>query len=330
MPLIHGCRSVTAYKPLRKLSEGVFGVVFAAQEVATGAVVALKKVKMDVSAANEGFPITALRETNVLLALRHPNIIGVREMVVGRDLDAVYMVMEYMDHDVASWLRAQPSHLSQAEVKCLLAQLLRGVAFMHEHWVIHRDLKPSNLLMDNGGRLAVCDFGLARKYGDPVRPYTHNVVTQWYRPPELLLGEASYGPAVDVWSVGCIFAEFVTRAPLFPGTSEMDQLDRIFRVVGTPTDADYPGWAALPAAAGMHIKTRPPTHLRAALQLGITPYGGAPYLSAAGLDLLRALLTPNPRARITAADALAHPWFAELPPPTDPRLMPALPSTHKG
>ena len=147
----------------------------------------------------EGFPITALRETNVLLALRHPNIVRVREMVVGKKADQVFMVMDYLPHDLRAFMDNMPSQFRTAEVKCLLRQLLDATAFMHKKWFLHRDLKTSNLLINNEGVLCVCDFGLARKYGDPIRPYTPTVITLYYRPPELLLGETTYSTEVDVW-----------------------------------------------------------------------------------------------------------------------------------
>lgn len=328
-PLISGCRSVNCYRPLHKIDEGTYGVVFSAEDVETGERVALKKVKMGKLSAE--FPITALRETNVLLMLQHENIVRVREMVVGSGLDKVYMVMDYFEHDVKMLMSAMgPQHFTQAEVKCLMLQLLRGTAYMHENWVLHRDMKTSNLLMDNAGRLCICDFGLARKYGSPLRPYTQSVVTLWYRAPEVLLGSDVYGPAVDMWAVGCIFAELLTKKPLLPGQTELEQLERIFRLAGTPTNDSWPGWASLPHAKDLArpLKTRGPASLRQELCLGLTPFSGAPFLSDAGLDLMRRMLTPDPARRISAADALRHAWFDESPAPADRRLMPAFPSKH--
>jgi cell division cycle 2-like protein len=326
---------VDAYRPLGKIDEGTYGEVFAAVDKATGERVALKKVKMGTVSANEGFPITALRETNVLLALReayaHPNIVAVREMVVGSSLDKVYMVMELLEHDLKSVLAAMPAPLSTAEVKCLLQQLLSGVAHLHAAWVMHRDLKPSNLLMDNAGRLAICDFGMARLYGDPLKPYTQPVVTLWYRAPELLLGARRYGPEVDVFSVGALFAELLTRKPLFPteSGSEGEMLGLIFNLLGTPTEESWPGWSELPGARDLRIKPRPPASLRVALGMGLGGgFGGTTAVSDAGLELLRGMLCLNPAARLTAAEALAHRWFRESPPPADPRLMPSFPSTQ--
>lgn len=330
-PIFHGCRSVTAYRLLRKVEEGTYGIVFAAEEVATGDIVAVKKVKLGASdALGEGFPITALREANVLLSLKHPNIIRVREMVVGGDLDKVYMVMDYMTRDVKEAGTLLGAPWAAAEAKCLMAQLLSGVAHMHSHWVIHRDLKTSNLLLGADGRLAICDFGLARKYGSPLRPFTEAVVTMWYRAPELLLGARTYATAVDVWSCGCILGEFMLGRPLFAGSSESEQLNLIFRLLGSPTGASWPGWESLPLARSVRMRAyAPPPSLRAALGLAGAAQsvgtGSVAHISEAGLDLLRSLLCLDPSRRISAADALAHPWFRESPLPLDPRLLPSFP-----
>jgi cell division cycle 2-like protein len=153
-------------------------------------VCALKKVKLEKE--RDGFPLTSVREINVLLSLAHPNIVNVSEVVVGSSLDSVFMVMEYADHDLKSVMeRRLTQPFSTAEVKCLMRQLLAGTAYLHHNWVLHRDLKTSNILYTNAGQLKICDFGLARQYGSPLKPYTHLVVTLWYRAPELLLGEPS-------------------------------------------------------------------------------------------------------------------------------------------
>ena len=161
-----------------------------ARDRETGEVCALKKVKLEKE--RDGFPLTSVREINVLLSLAHPNIVNVSEVVVGSSLDSVFMVMEYADHDLKSVMeRRLTQPFSTAEVKCLMRQLLAGTAYLHHNWVLHRDLKTSNILYTNAGQLKICDFGLARQYGSPLKPYTHLVVTLWYRAPELLLGEPS-------------------------------------------------------------------------------------------------------------------------------------------
>jgi cell division cycle 2-like protein len=337
---------VTVYKPIRCIDQGTYGRVFLAEDRETGESVALKQIKFESTSQNEGFPVTALREVGLLLSLHHPNIIRTREVVVGRDLDKVYMVMDYMPHNMRDFLERLPpgAHFTQGEVKCLLGQLLAGLAHTHSHWVMHRDLKTANLLISPSGRLTLCDYGLARTHGHPPRPLTPSVVTLWYRPPEVLLGLPTYDFALDLWAVGCIFAEFLTREPLFPARSEGDALALIFSTLGTPSGGDWPGWRDLPNVGALRAGERnhPPRLLRDVLRVGggsgggsggggtssgPMAYAGRPQLSDAGLHLLTALLQLNPQARITAEEALEHPWFKEYPPPCDPRLLPAFPST---
>lgn len=224
MPVLDGCRSVDCYQKMSKIDEGTYGVVYKCRDRETGDIVAVKQIKQHKGV--EGFPITSLREINILLALDHENIINVREVVTD-PTGKIFMVMDYMEHDLKALMAAMKHPFAQSEVKCLLLQLLRATEYMHEHWVLHRDLKTSNLLFSNGGVLNVCDFGMARKYGDPIKPMTNEVVTLWYRAPEILLGAKLYTPAVDMWSVGCIFAEILTMKPLLPGQGPIDQLERV-------------------------------------------------------------------------------------------------------
>lgn len=177
--MLQGCRSVDEFERLNKIDEGTYGVVYRARDKKTGEVVALKKVKMEKE--REGFPLTSLREINILLSLHHPSIVDVKEVVVGSSLDSIFMVMEYMEHDLKALMETMKQPFSQSEVKCLMLQLLEGVQYLHDNWVLHRDLKTSNLLLNNQGELKICDFGLARQYGSPLKPYTHLVVTLWYR-----------------------------------------------------------------------------------------------------------------------------------------------------
>ena len=177
--MLQGCRSVDEFERLNRIDEGTYGVVYRARDKKTGEIVALKKVKMEKE--KEGFPLTSLREINILLSLHHPSIVDVKEVVVGSSLDSIFMVMEYMEHDLKGLMETMKQPFSQSEVKCLMLQLLEGSKYLHDNWVLHRDLKTSNLLLNNRGDLKICDFGLARQYGSPLKPYTHLVVTLWYR-----------------------------------------------------------------------------------------------------------------------------------------------------
>ncbi|XP_014387231.1 PREDICTED: cyclin-dependent kinase 3, partial [Myotis brandtii] len=190
---------------------------------------------------------------------------------------------------------SQPPSLLQS----YLFQLLQGVNFCHAHRVIHRDLKPQNLLINELGAIKLADFGLARAFGVPLRTYTHEVVTLWYRAPEILLGSKFYSTAVDIWSIGCIFAEMVTCKALFPGDSEIDQLFRIFRTLGTPSEATWPGVTQLPDYKGSF-----PKWTRKGLEDVV------PNLEPEGKDLLQQLLQYDPSQRISAKGALAHPYFS--------------------
>eukprot|EP00741_Cyanophora_paradoxa_P006487 tig00001003_g6280.t1 len=321
-----GCRSVDCYEKMNRIDEGTYGVVFRARDKETGEVVALKKVKME--REREGFPVTSLREINILLSIHHKNIVNVKEICVGHNLDAIFMVMEFMEHDLKSLMEGMKQPFTTAEVKCLLLQLLEGIAALHDNWILHRDLKTSNLLMDNAGHLKICDFGLARQYGSPLKPYTHMVVTLWYRAPELLLGAKSYSTAIDMWSAGCIFAEMLQREPLVMGKGEIDQIDKIFRLLGTPTKEIWKGVDELPNFKKVRWVQQPYNNLRQKFPpASFIP--GKPHLSEAGFDLLNRMLTYDPVKRISAAEALRHPWFQESPPAKDPELMPTFPSLHE-
>lgn len=321
--MLQGCRSVDEFERLNRIDEGTYGIVYRAKDKKTGEVVALKRVKMEKE--KEGFPLTSLREINILLSLHHPSIVDVKEVVIGSNLDSIFMVMEYMEHDLKGLMETMKQPFSQSEVKCLMLQLLHGVKYLHDNWVLHRDLKTSNLLMNNRGELKICDFGLARQYGSPLKPYTHLVVTLWYRAPELLLGEKLYSTAIDMWSLGCIMAELLSKEPLFNGTSEIDQLDKIFRILGTPNETIWPGFSKLPGVKINFVKHQ---YNQLRKKFPATSFTGSPVLSDAGFDLLNRLLTYDPEQRITADAALKHEWFQEVPLPKSKEFMPTFPAQH--
>uniref|UniRef100_A0A1J3EZU5 cyclin-dependent kinase n=1 Tax=Noccaea caerulescens TaxID=107243 RepID=A0A1J3EZU5_NOCCA len=321
--MLQGCRSVDEFERLNKIDEGTYGVVYRAKDKKTGEIVALKKVKMEKE--REGFPLTSLREINILLSFHHPSIVDVKEVVVGSSLDSIFMVMEYMEHDLKALMETMKQRFSQSEVKCLMLQLLEGVKYLHDNWVLHRDLKTSNLLLNNRGELKICDFGLARQYGSPLKPYTHLVVTLWYRAPELLLGAKQYSTAIDMWSLGCIMAELLSKAPLFNGKTEFDQLDKIFRILGTPNESIWPGFSKLPGVKVNFVKHQ---YNLLRKKFPATSVTGSPVLSDAGFDLLNKLLTYDPERRITVDAALKHDWFREVPLPKSKDFMPTFPAQH--
>ncbi|KAK8537688.1 hypothetical protein V6N12_043839 [Hibiscus sabdariffa] len=327
MNMLFGCRSVFEYERLNKISEGTYGIVYRAKDKKTGEIVALKKVKILGGRDLEeyGFPVTSLREINILASFQHPSIVKVKEVVVD-DHDNVYMVMEYMEHDLKWLMDSMKRRFSTSDVKSLMLQLLEGVKYLHDNWVLHRDLKTSNLLLNNQGELKICDFGMARQYGSPLKPYTTKVVTQWYRAPELLLGAKKYSTAVDMWSVGCIMAELLAKEPLFKGTSEIDQLRKIFDTLGVPNEKIWPGFSELPGAKANYSK-QPFNSLRK--KFPAASFTGSAVLSDAGFDLLNRLLTYDPEKRITAGDALNHDWFRELPLPKSKEFFPTFPPKRR-
>lgn len=319
-PAVRGCRNVEEFQWLNRIEEGTYGVVYRAKDKRTGDIVALKKLKME--REKEGFPITSLREINTLLKAQHPNIVTVREIVVGSNMDKIYIVMDYVEHDLKVLMEHMTQGFRIGEIKTLMIQLLRAVAHLHDNWILHRDLKASNLLLSNKGILKVGDFGLAREYGSPLKNYTPVVVTLWYRAPELLLGTKEYSTPIDLWSVGCIFAELLTMKPLFPGKSEIDQINRIFKELGTPSDKIWPGppsYSELPAVQKMTFTDYPYNNLR-------NRFGA--YLTDKGFDLLNRFLTydPDKDKRITAENALKHAYFSESPQPVDPSMFPTWPA----
>ncbi|KAL8037902.1 hypothetical protein ABFX02_11G067900 [Erythranthe guttata] len=321
--MLQGCRSVDEFERINRIDEGTYGVVYRAKDKKTGEIVALKKVKMEKE--REGFPLTSLREMNILLSFHHPSIVDVKEVVVGRDLDSIFMVMEYMEHDLKGLMEAMEQPFSQSEVKCLMLQLLEGIKYLHDNWVLHRDLKTSNLLLNNRGELKICDFGLSRQYGSPLKPYTQLVVTLWYRSPELLLGAKEYSTAIDMWSLGCIMAEFLSKEPLFNGKTEVEQLDKIFKILGTPNETIWPGLSKLSGSKVNFVKHK---YNLLRKKFPATSFHGSPVLSEAGFDLLNKLLTYDPEKRITAEAALRHEWFREVPLPKSKEFMPTFPAQH--
>uniref|UniRef100_A0A3P9A8Q7 cyclin-dependent kinase n=1 Tax=Esox lucius TaxID=8010 RepID=A0A3P9A8Q7_ESOLU len=315
LPALQGCRSVEEFQCLNRIEEGTYGVVYRAKDKKTDEIVALKRLKMEKE--KEGFPITSLREINTILKAQHPNIVTVREIVVGSNMDKIYIVMNYVEHDLKSLMETMKQPFLPGEVKTLMIQLLRGVHHLHDNWILHRDLKTSNLLLSHKGILKVGDFGLAREYGSPLKPYTPVVVTLWYRSPELLLGAKEYSTAVDMWSVGCIFGELLTQKPLFPGKSEIDQINKIFKDLGSPSEKIWPGYNELPAVKKMTFTEYPYNNLR-------KRFGAL--LSDQGFDLMNKFLTYCPSKRILSDEALKHEYFQETPQPIDPSMFPTWPA----
>ncbi|KIX96611.1 uncharacterized protein Z520_07877 [Fonsecaea multimorphosa CBS 102226] len=315
------CGHVEQFEQLNDIEEGSYGVVSRARRRATGEIVALKRLKMDHT--NDGFPVTGLREIQTLMACREDtkNVVKLLEVVMGDSLKDVYLVMEFLEHDLKTLLDDMAEPFLPSETKTVMLQIVRGVEYLHTNWIMHRDLKTSNLLLNNRGEIKLADFGMARYTSNPPPPkLTQLVVTLWYRAPELLLGAESYDFEIDVWSVGCIFAELVTKEPLFQGRNEVDQLSKIFGLLGTPTRESWPGFRSLPNAKALH-PVLSQTHSSSLLTASKFTY-----LTTAGLRLLSSLLSLNPTSRPSATEVLDHPYFREDPRPKPKELFPTFPS----
>jgi cyclin-dependent kinase 1 len=295
---IHINRYQKIEKPGSNLGEGTYGVVYKARDRNTNEIVALKRIRLEVE--DEGIPSTALREISLLRELTHRNIVELKDCI--QEDGRLYLVFEFLDKDLKKYMESCQGMLSPALVKSYLFQMCRGLAFCHARGVMHRDLKPQNLLVTRDGILKIADFGLARAFCPPIRPLTHEVVTLWYRPPEILMGSQSYAPPVDVWAIGTIFTEMVNKKPLFPGDSEIDQLYKIFRQLGTPDETVWPGVTQL-----QDWNTAFPTWYKSPYLPSVTDH-----LDDNGLELLELFLKYDPRERITAKDSLNHAYFDDL------------------
>ncbi|XP_073044626.1 cyclin-dependent kinase C-1-like isoform X2 [Primulina eburnea] len=317
-----GSRSVECFEKLEQIGEGTYGQVYMAREKDTGEIVALKKIRMDNE--KEGFPITAIREIKILKKLEHDNVIKLKEIVTspGREgvgqgnpddnkyKGSIYMVFEYMDHDLTGLADRPGLRFSIEQIKCYMKQLLTGLHYCHVNQVLHRDIKGSNLLIDNEGNLKLADFGLARSFSnDHNANLTNRVITLWYRPPELLLGATKYGPSVDMWSVGCIFAELLYGKPILPGKNEPEQLNKIFELCGTPDEVNWPGVSKIP----WYNKFKPARQMKRRTRELFR------HFDRHALELLENMLVLDPAKRISAKDALDAEYFWTDPLPCDPK-----------
>lgn len=292
-------RHPSSFQQLEKLGEGTYATVFKGRNRQNGELVALKEIHLD---SEEGTPSTAIREISLMKELRHDNIVALHDVI--HTENKLMLVFEYMDKDLKKHMDARGPHgqLDPMSIKSFMQQLLRGIAFCHENRVLHRDLKPQNLLINSKGQLKLGDFGLARAFGIPVNTFSNEVVTLWYRAPDVLLGSRTYNTSIDIWSAGCIMAEMYTGRPLFAGTTNDDQLQKIFRLMGTPSEVSWPGISKYP-----EYKTTFRVYATQDMRLFL------PQIDPVGLELLGYMLQLRPEMRISAADALRHRWFQDLP-----------------
>ncbi|XP_059053349.1 cyclin-dependent kinase 20 [Achroia grisella] len=300
---------VTNYSVIGRIGEGAHGLVFKARHLSTGREVALKKIL--IKNLEDGIPVNVMREIKALQLLRCKYIIKLYDMFP-RGMSLV-LVLEYMCSGLWEMLHHNQQELTLPRVKTYVQMLLKGTRYMHAHYIMHRDLKPANLLINHEGILKIADLGLARLYWpDGGRPYSHQVATRWYRAPELLYGARFYTEKVDLWAVGCIIAELITKQPLFAGESDIEQLAIVLQHLGTPTEETWPAHSELP---DFHKITFPESFP--------TPWPDLlPGVEPDAVQLVKSFVLYDANKRISAKEAIRHPWFQNRPLPATIEEMP--------
>jgi cyclin-dependent kinase 7 len=305
------------YEKGKKLGEGTYAIVYKGHvKTDPSQLVAIKKIKVQTE-YRDGLSMDAIREVKYLQELAHPNIIALHSVYSSKNQN-LNLVLEFLPLGDLEMLIKDTANINygNADIKAWMGMLARGVWFCHANFVLHRDIKPNNLLIAADGEVKLADFGLARSFADPYTPMSHNVITRWYRPPELFYKARHYSGAVDVWSMGTVFAELVIRHPFMPGNSDLEQINLICQAIGTPTEDNWPGVSKLDDYV-------------APAKDAIVPVQGRMYymglfgnVGQAGVDLLMKMLTLDPRRRISAREVLEHEWWTTEPRPTKKEDLP--------
>ncbi|VEU22354.1 DEKNAAC103663 [Brettanomyces naardenensis] len=319
---------------LQRLGKGTFGLVTKARQRSSGKLVALKK--FIVHDRKDGFPITSFREITIMKKLRHENVLQLVDMVHergsdGKALGFFYTVTPYISSDLNGLLNNPRVSLNIPQIKCIIRQSLQGIDYVHSQHYLHRDIKTANILLDFFGVVKLADFGLARVYHGPLPmtpnsppgggwyEYTGLVVTRWYRPPELLLGERKYTTAVDMWGMGCVLGEMYKRKPILEGESDLDQADRIFRLVGSPTEETFPNYEQT-NRNNVNVKVNYDRTLEKEY---------SDIMDEGAIELLSGLLTLDPQRRFNAKKALESRFFTSEPLPCQPAELPKFEESHE-
>nr|GMD63583.1 probable serine/threonine-protein kinase At1g54610 [Ipomoea batatas] len=310
-------RRADTFEKLDKIGQGTYSNVYKAKDALTGKIVALKKVHFD-NLEPESVRFMA-REILILRSLDHPNVVKLQGLVTSRMSCSLYLVFDYMDHDLAGLAASQGIKFTKAQVKCYMHQILSGLEHCHKLHVLHRDIKGSNLLIDSEGVLKIADFGLA-SFFDPNKkqPMTSRVVTLWYRPPELLLGATEYGVGIDLWSAGCILAELFAGKPIMPGRTEVEQLHKIFKLCGSPSE-EYWKKSKLPHATIF----KPQQSYKRCIAETFKDF------PPSSIPLIETLLAIDPAERQTATAALRSEFFRTKPYACEPSSLPKYPPSKE-
>ncbi|CAD5219452.1 unnamed protein product [Bursaphelenchus okinawaensis] len=292
-----GFGKLETYKKIFDLGEGTYATVWLGKSLLTGKSVAMKEMRLE---HEEGAPCTAIREVSLLRSLKHANVVTLHDIIY---TDRVLtLVFEFVERDLREYMEEIARLISIDNVKLFLVQLLRGLAYCHRRRILHRDLKPQNLLINRLGELKLADFGLARAQSIPTKTYSNEVVTLWYRPPDVLLGSTDYTTHIDMWGVGCILYEMLHHKPMFPGQSNDEQLKLIFNMLGTPTMDSCPELCQMPGfKQGNFKKQKAKSLIR------------HPRVDAQRADFLEKCLKYDGKKRISALDAMHHQFLDCFP-----------------
>ena len=292
------------FQAVERLGKGTYGTVYKARKKGCDKFFAIKKIKNELD--NEGIPSTALREIAILKKMKNPNVVNVEGIAFNKK--HIELCLEYCKYDLKKLIDSKKhdsSFYNVKFVKNMMYQLLKGVEHLHSHKILHRDLKPQNILVDdNGWILKLADFGLSRVYSIPIRPYTKEVLTLWYRAPEMMLGINNYAIGLDIWSIGCIFVELYLGSPFVMGDSEIDQLFRLFRIYGTFNELTLPGYKAFP-----YFDQDFPYWKGMGLKNYLDQRNQIIKIDGLAFDLMEKMLAIDPCKRITCKEALNHPYF---------------------
>ncbi|CAI8025615.1 Cyclin-dependent kinase 9 [Geodia barretti] len=303
------CPDVAKYEKLTKVGQGTFGEVYKARDRESGKIVALKKVRMENE--KEGFPMTALREIRILQLLNHENVINLVEY--NRERGSIFLVFDFCEHDLAGLLCCEEVRFSLQEIKSIMQQLFNALFFIHGVRILNRDMKSSNILITRSGVLKLGDFGLARAMSKgQVQRYTNRVITLWYRPPELFLGERNYATPIDMWGAGCIMCEMWTRRPIMQGDSEQKQISLISNLCGSITPEVWPGVESLELYCKLQLPSDQKRRIRERLRHYVRDMHA--------IDLIDKLLVLDPKKRLDSDGALNHDFFWEDPMPSQSDL----------
>lgn len=304
------------YSKEKKVGEGTYAVVYLGRQVKNDRQVAIKEIKTGLF--KDGLDMSAIREVKYLQELDHTNVIELID--VFSNSNNLNLVLEFLPCDLEVLIKDQSLVFKLSDIKSWLLMTLRGIHHCHRNFILHRDLKPNNLLISPNGQLKIADFGLARSLGNANEYLSSNVVTRWYRAPELLFGAKHYTSSVDIWSIGVIFAELMLRTPYLPGKDDVDQLDVTFRALGTPDESNWPNVTSLPLYNAIKVYA-PPSRQELRVR-----FSAATELA---LDLLIAMTQLDPGKRCDLTKALLHEYFVESPPPTKPEKLPKKGKEHE-